>query len=74
MGPRASAGDVTMCTYIRGLSSTEVLALRLRGQGGIMDDISDGELMGLVNLAVNKQGGAARNNVLSRCRELGAIN
>lgn len=39
-----------------------------------MDDISDGELMGLVNLAVNKQGGAARNNVLARCRELGVFN
>jgi len=74
LGPRASAGDVTMCVYVRGLGSSEVLSLRLRGEGGIMDDITDGQLMGLVNLAVDKPGGAVRNNVISRCRELGAFN
>ena len=72
-GPRASQGDIAICVYVRGLSTSDPLGLRARGEGGIWDDVSDGELNGLIALAWNRPGGSERQAVLARCRTLGAI-
>ena len=73
VAPRASQGDIAMCVYVRGLSASDPLGLRARGEGGIWDDVTDGELNGLIALAWNREGGPQRQAVLSRCRTLGAI-
>lgn len=73
LGPRASQGDIALCVYVRGLSQSEAVALKARGEGGMLDDVSDGQLVGLAWVANFKLAGSERNALLARCRELGAL-
>lgn len=75
--PELSQGDIALCTYIDGLSSSVRLWME-RGQTvpndlDLFEDVTDGQLLGLVALAWGLEAGTQRDAVLDRCRELGAL-
>ena len=75
--PGVSQGDIALCTYIDGLSSSAPLWM-VRGQNvpndlDLFEDVTDGQLLGLVALAWGREAGTRRDAVLDRCRELGAL-
>ena len=70
---RASQGDIALCVYVRGLSAGEDVRLKARGEGGMLDDVTDGELIGLAWVANLKRSGSERTAVLARCRAIGAV-
>jgi hypothetical protein len=68
---RASQGDIAVCVFVR---DTAPVFLKSRNQGGIIDDATDGELIGLALAASGTpKGSPQRNAVLARCREIGAF-
>ena len=68
---RASQGDIAVCVFIR---DTAPAFLKTRNEGGIIDEATDGEHIGLALAASGKpQGSPQRNAVLQRCREIGAF-
>lgn len=71
IGPRASQGDIALCYYVR---DSEFVGLKARGEGGLLDDATDGQLIGRAIVAERTpRGSAERNAVVARCRELGAL-
>ena len=69
--PRASEGDIALCYYTR---DTE-RGLKSRGEGGLLDDARDGELIGRAITAEGTPlGSSQRKAVVSRCRQLGVFN
>jgi len=71
VGPRASQGDIALCFYVR---DSEFVNLKSRGEGGLLDDAKDGQLIGRAIVAERTpRGSAERNAVVARCRELGAF-
>ncbi len=73
LSPRASQGDIALCVHVRSLSANDWLSLKSRGEGGLFDGATDGELIGLTATANHKPGGSERSAVVARCRGLGAI-
>lgn len=75
-GSKASEGDKALCVYISRLSVGERVVLAVRGEreSSLLNDATDGVLIGLVSslnrteLTPNK-----RYDVLTRCREIGAL-